>query len=401
MARENIYFESKPRYGILDGLRGVAALMVILFHCFETYSWETGVQIINHGYLAVDFFFILSGFVIGYAYDDRWDKMTICGFFKRRLVRLHPMVIAGTVIGALLFFLRDCSIFPVCDADMKTFLLAFVMAILMIPCGTSIGPKIGAWDEFNPFNGPNWTLTYEYIANILYALIFRHLPKAAIASLCVISAFLTLNLTLGLDVFGNLPEANRFTVIGGWNLTGSNIMVGFTRMLYPFLCGLLLSRICAERRNGSNPSGSPICIRGGFWIASLILIVIFSIPQICGKPGIPDGLFQAAAILVVFPVVIMIGAGSNTTDCFTSHFCKFLGDLSFPLYITHYPFMYIQMGWVLNHPDAPLWIHIAVNAGCVLISIIVAWGCHKAYDIPVRQWLTEHWLKRRHNHPGE
>src|SRR5574344_2059840 len=102
------YLASKPRYEILDGLRGVAALIVVAFHLFETYSKGPVFQIINHGYLAVDFFFVLSGFVIGYAYDDRWDKMTTWGFFKRRLVRLHPMVIMGTVLGGLLYFLSDC-----------------------------------------------------------------------------------------------------------------------------------------------------------------------------------------------------------------------------------------------------------------------------------------------------
>ena len=100
----NIYLPSKPRYEILDGLRGVAALLVVAFHLFETYSKGPAYQIINHGYLAVDFFFALSGFVIGYAYDDRWDRMTTWGFFKRRLVRLQPMVIMGTLVGACLYF---------------------------------------------------------------------------------------------------------------------------------------------------------------------------------------------------------------------------------------------------------------------------------------------------------
>ena len=106
------YLASKPRYEILDGLRGVAAMIVVAFHLFETYSKGPVFQILNHGYLAVDFFFVLSGFVIGYAYDDRWGKMSIGGFFKRRLVRLHPMVIMGTFIGALLYYFSDCAAFP-------------------------------------------------------------------------------------------------------------------------------------------------------------------------------------------------------------------------------------------------------------------------------------------------
>ena len=86
---------TKPHYPILDGLRGVAAILVVAFHIFETHSTSHLDQIINHGYLAVDFFFVLSGFVVGYAYDDRWGSMTVGGFFKRRLIRLQPMVVMG------------------------------------------------------------------------------------------------------------------------------------------------------------------------------------------------------------------------------------------------------------------------------------------------------------------
>ena len=78
------YLASKPRYEILDGLRGVASMIVVAFHLFEPYAQSPSHQIINHGYLAVDFFFLLSGFVIGYAYDDRWNQMTLKDFFKRR-----------------------------------------------------------------------------------------------------------------------------------------------------------------------------------------------------------------------------------------------------------------------------------------------------------------------------
>ena len=101
---------AKPRYEILDGLRGVAAMMVVVFHLFETYIAQIGTQVINHGYLAVDFFFVLSGFVIGYAYDDRWGagKLDARGFFKRRLVRLHPMLVAGTLTGCALCYFGDC-----------------------------------------------------------------------------------------------------------------------------------------------------------------------------------------------------------------------------------------------------------------------------------------------------
>jgi peptidoglycan/LPS O-acetylase OafA/YrhL len=93
---------SKPHYEILDGLRGVAAIVVLIFHISESFTLDPYLKFANHGYLAVDFFFVLSGFVIGYAYDGRWQKMSFGNFFKRRLIRLHPMVVFGMVLGAVL-----------------------------------------------------------------------------------------------------------------------------------------------------------------------------------------------------------------------------------------------------------------------------------------------------------
>jgi len=96
------YLKSKPRFEALDGLRGVASIIVVIFHLFEVYSDGPINQIINHGYLAVDFFYVLSGFVMSYAYDDRWNKMSLCDFYKRRLIRLHPMLVAGNFLGIFL-----------------------------------------------------------------------------------------------------------------------------------------------------------------------------------------------------------------------------------------------------------------------------------------------------------
>ena len=390
MAKENIYLASKPRYEILDGLRGVAALMVVIFHCFETYVPVFKTQIVNHGYLAVDFFFVLSGFVIGYAYDDRWDKMTTWGFFKRRLTRLHPMVIIGTLVGAALFFFAGTAFPKTLQVEGWKFALCLVMGLLMIPCGT--GLDIRGWGETNSFNGPNWSLTFEYIGNILYAFIFRRLPKVALAILCIICAFFTLDLTMGWNTFGLLPEA-QYNVIGGWSLTPDQLYIGFTRLFYPFLLGLLISRILPSHRSESNPSGSPIHLKGGFWWCSLAIIVIMSIPCIGGKQGLPDGIYQALSILILFPLIVLAGAGSKTTDARSTAVCKWLGDISYPIYITHYPLLYMQMNWAAEHADAPLWQHIGVAAGVFFISIALAWGLLKAYDEPVREWLKNHWLK--------
>ncbi len=131
---QTTYLASKPRYEILDGLRGVAALIVVAYHLFETYATGAHDQVLNHGYLAVDFFFVLSGFVVGYAYDDRWNCMTTWGFFKRRLVRLHPLIIVGTLIGMATFYLGGSPAFPIVDeTPWYMLLLVGVLGMLMIP----------------------------------------------------------------------------------------------------------------------------------------------------------------------------------------------------------------------------------------------------------------------------
>ena len=127
-------FQAKPHYDLLDGLRGVAALLVIMYHVFECFDWSP----VPHGYLAVDFFFVLSGFVIGYAYDDRWDKMIIWGFFKRRLTRLHPMVVMGVLIGICYFYYSGGPTFDLIDsAPWYMVLLQALLLMLMIPLPSS------------------------------------------------------------------------------------------------------------------------------------------------------------------------------------------------------------------------------------------------------------------------
>lgn len=386
------YLPSRPRYEILDGLRGVAALLMICFHSFEMYKpMLGGTQIIDHGYLVVDFFFILSGFVIGYAYDERMasGKLSTSDFFKRRLIRLHPMVVAGTLIGACYFFFAESDKFPLIGTcEGWKFALCLLMGLLMIPCGT--GLDIRGWQEFNSFNGPNWSLTFEYIGNILYALVLRHLPNIVLAVLCVGSIFFTLDLTLGWDVFGFFAATGpQYNVIGGWSITPDQLYIGFTRLAFPFLCGLLISRFLPKHITEDNPSGSPIRVRGGFWICSVILVVLISMPQLCGHACVADGLYQAVLIVVVFPIVVMMGAGSKTTDERSTRICKFLGDLSYPLYITHFPLIYMLGAWVEKHPNLPLWMYIVATVGVAVIAIFNAYALMKLYDTPVREWLKK------------
>ena len=226
--------QTKSHYEILDGLRGVAALLVVIFHMFEPYDGENRFkQIINHGYLAVDFFFLLSGFVVAYAYDDRWGRMTQWEFYKRRLIRLQPMVIAGSVIGAALFYLQKGPAFPlIATTPIWKMLLVMVVGCTLIPLLPSM--DIRGWDEMHPLDGPAWSLFFEYIANILYALGVRKFSKKALTVLVVLSAaFLVDYLVLG-------PKGD---VIGGWAVNQRQMHIGFARLLYPFFAGVLLMRL--------------------------------------------------------------------------------------------------------------------------------------------------------------
>lgn len=393
MNQNNVYLEPKPRYEILDGLRGVAAMMVVAFHLFETYSAGPAHQILNHGYLAVDFFFVLSGFVIGYAYDDRWDKMSAWNFCKRRLIRLHPMVVFGSFLGLLLYYFGDCPTFAIIgQTEWYKPLILFLIGCTMIPVGASM--DIRGWSETYPLNGPAWSLMLEYVGNILYALFIRRLPKIALAILVVLFAGMTIMLCLNVDPLGVLAPHHyaAFTVIGGWGIDACQLWVGFTRLLFPFFCGLLLAR-CRKF----------IRVKGAFWLCSLIMIAVLAMPRLGADPvaftdsgvvfnaaeGMKNGIYEAICILIVFPLVVMMGAGSSIRGKKSFAFCKWLGDISFPLYITHFPLVYMQIAWKAAHEDAPLGTHISAGLGIWICAIMLAYASLKLYDEPVREWLKD------------
>lgn len=377
----SLQLNSKPRFEILDGLRGVAAVIVVAFHLFETYSEGPCAQILNHGYLAVDFFFILSGFVIGYAYDDRWPRMSQWNFYLRRLIRLQPMVILGTLIGAFWYYFGDAPQFGlVIETPWWKVVIIIILGSLMFPTPPSL--DIRGWQEINSLNGAAWSLMWEYVANILYAVFVRRLSKVALTIFVACSAFFTIDICLNLDVFGLLENRSyaAHTVIGGFGLSPDQIYIGLSRLLYPFFGGLLLYRI-----------GKRITIpRYGFFVCSLLLAVALVWPHVGGdQPNIGNGIYCAAAILLLFPAIVSTGAGSPLKGKKEIKLCKFLGALSYPLYITHYPMIYVQMNWAARHTDAPLSTHIWVAVMIFFASLAVAYASLKVYDLPVRAWLSQ------------
>ena len=360
------FSDTKPHYDLLDGLRGVAALLVLWYHVFEGYAFAAGSPIIetaNHAYLAVDFFFILSGFVIAYAYDDRLGKSMPAGqFFKRRLIRLHPMVMMGAVLGAVTFLIQGSVQWDGTHIATSAVMIALLCAMFFIPALPGCSYEVRGNGEMFPLNGPAWSLFFEYLGNLLYALFIHRLGNKALAVWTVLMG-------IGLGYF-TITDFSGYGCLGvGWTLDAVNFTGGLLRMLFPFSLGMLVCR-----------HFKPAKVRGAFWICTLSLIVLFHIPFIPGlEPVCYNGIFEMACIALVFPALVWLGASGTTTDRFSSGVCKFLGDISFPVYIIHYPFYYLFYAWLIKHQYftfGETWMTaLLLMAG----NLLLAWLCLNFY----------------------
>jgi peptidoglycan/LPS O-acetylase OafA/YrhL len=375
---QTTYLESKNHYPILDGLRGVASVLVIIFHVLETFTGGNKfIQIINHGYLAVDFFFLLSGFVVAYAYDDRWGKMTQWDFYKRRLVRLQPMVIMGSLIGAALFYFQASPAFPtIANTPVWELLLVMVIGATLIPVPMSM--DIRGWQEMHPLNGPAWSLFFEYIANILYAVIVRRFSKLVLSIFVTLAAFMLIQY---------LVTSKNGDLIGGWSLNSEQLYIGFTRLLFPFFGGVLLCRL-----------GKLIHIKNAFWWSSLLIIIMLSIPRIGDEHHVwMNGIYESVCLIIVFPLIVSIGVGGELHNMRSEKICNFLGEISYPLYITHYPLIYLFTAWVVNN-KVPLGIQgLLMGLLVVITSLVIAYLSLRFYDKPVREWLRKKVLVKKIN----
>ena len=371
-----VFADTKPHYHLLDGLRGVAALMVIWYHVFEGYAFAGGTTIdtFNHGYLAVDFFFILSGFVIGYAYDDRWGKnFTMKDFIKRRLIRLHPMV-----VGAITFYIQGSVQWDGTHIGISMVMLSLLCTIFFIPAMPGVGYEVRGNGEMFPLNGPCWSLFFEYIGNILYALFIRRLSNKALTIVVVL-------LGVALASFAIFNVSGYGNIGVGWTLDGVNFIGGLLRMLFPFSMGMLLSR-----------NFKPMKLRGAFWICTLVMIALFAVPYLEGTESIcTNGIYEAFCIIIAFPILLWIGASGTTTDKKSTQICKFLGDISYPIYVIHYPFMYLFYAWLIKNQLFTLGETWQVALCVYAWNILFAYLCLKLYDEPVRKYLAKRFLNKK------
>ncbi|TWV94014.1 acyltransferase family protein [Chitinophaga pinensis] len=354
--------QTRQHFEILDGLRGVAAVFVVFFHFMEVIFTDATKNFAGHGFLAVDFFFCLSGFVIAYAYDNRIEKIGIAEFFKSRLIRLHPLVILGTVLGLLAFLFNPFAAVP----ETYTFgriALIVLASMLMIPL------PVMSETYFNLFglNAPSWSLFWEYAANIIYGTILWRFSKKVLLGLLLVAAIW---LIYTANKAGNL--------LGGWS--GGTFLDGGARLSYSFLAGLLVYRYNFIIRN-----------KLGFPGMAILLLLALLTP-VTKEPW----LIELALVMVYFPLLVALGAGAQVSNKAVHKVCDFAGKISYPLYMTHYMVIWIFANYYNQYKPGPSQLAWVVGTGVVAL-VGFAYLAMVCYDIPVRKYLTE---RRKLNRQG-
>ncbi|MET0258165.1 MAG: acyltransferase [Methylobacterium sp.] len=341
---------------VLDGLRGVAALAVVFYHFGGRLSDFAPMQ---HGYLAVDFFFALSGFVIAYAYEDRLrDGMGLRQFLVARLVRLMPLLILGLCIGAVLELGRpNVGDFP---THMGHVALAWLFGSFVVPLPVSLTLE----QVIFPLNSVMWSLFFEFAINIAYALVAPRLGTRLLIGIILLSAPLLIVTALH---FGALDAGSGFDDWWG----------GGARVLFSFSLGVLLYRL--------RGAAALARLAAPVLVLSVAILAVLAMPQLTAPF---DAIYDLTAVMLVFPVII--GAGAKADAGWFAPLCRVGGDLSYPLYILHYRLVSMVSYTIKAHGYGPVGQAASATLATVLIAAF-AYGVFRFGDEPLRRRLT-----RRH-----
>lgn len=342
---------ASPRFEALDLLRGMAAVMIVAFHAYWT-SAEANPW--SKGWLAVDLFFALSGFVLAHAYLDRLKAgLGLRAFMKLRLARLYPLYIAGTLVGAASWWLLRMRDGAGPDPGLLGLTLGWQALFLPVPPGHSIEP-----DMFYPLNGPAWTLLFELVINLCLALSARFLRPAVLAVIVG-----------GAAVWLVLIAVNRQSLDVGWSWP--TIWDGAARSIFSFFVGVALYRVHLIRK-------APAV---GSWLIAAIFIVWIMLGHGRGW------WFDLASVGLVFPGLIWVAANAKGGPAMR-RIGLWSGYMSYPIYALHVPLLdlyYRAFGKLAGNPFPDL--QAVAVAGYVLAMIVVAWLAARFYDDPVRRWL--------------
>jgi peptidoglycan/LPS O-acetylase OafA/YrhL len=349
----------RPRFAILDGLRGIAALVVLAHHAFDPFDLS---PLIPHSGLAVDLLFCLSGFVLSYAYEARlMSTMSLWDFVIIRVIRLYPLILLGTLLGFAFF---TTKIVMTRLPFEPIYFVILLCELLLLPTPFPVG--LDGWPGIAPFNIPAWSMFFLFIANFVYAAFIRQLTKTVLTVALIIGAVIVVAQSYAMN-----------GVDGSW----SELFGGFSRVFFPFFCGIFLFRRWKANPTVDRANYAPIMV--------LLLAAAF----FCPVPIAFNWLFESLAVLLVFPIIITLGSREPPGARYTA-FCLFVGRLAFPLYILHYPILRIFIRF--EHVNA---LH-GFKLGLVLtVEMLTAIGFSLVvmlfFDEPVRAWLTQKWRSLR------
>ncbi len=327
----------KSHFMALDGLRGVAAFAVLALHLPPLD------RLVPHAYLAVDLFFIMSGFVVAHAYERRLlDGWSVGAFIRTRIVRLWPLYLLGTAIGAAVF----ASVATGLDGFAALAVL-IAAAVLMIPL------PLGADVQIFNLNRPAWSLFFEMVANILYAIFARRLSDRILTMLVALGAIAVATTFLSADS-------------GSLGHHGASMAGGAARILFAFPLGVLLHRMWAAGR---------LTLRWPAAVAFGLFVAVMLLPDVAGW----NGLIDAAAVLLVLPLVTVAAITARLSPR-ASRAAAVLALMSYPLYILHGP---IVMGFGQMLGERPL----ASGLGGT-VSLVAAFVAARWFDGPARRLLA-------------
>ena len=343
------------RFFTLDALRGIGALFVVLGH----FGTIVGGFVPPFYYLPVDLFFLLSGFVLSYSYDQQFERgLTFSSFIKMRVTRLYPIYFLGLAVGtAVVLFINPLTI------TTKEIGISFITGAVGLPT-----PIIRSIPRLFPLNGPFWSLLFEFwVANILYAALWRQLRGWVLGAVILGSAACLIEI-----------EHAYYTIDFGW--AWSKWLLGFPRVLFSFFAGVALFRFVVMY---------PPRVRVPSWmclgLAAGSMLVPFQ-----GRLG---HAYELASVLVLFPVIIYLGTEAIEKD---PRIGKALGDTSYAAYATHYPLVAVAKAavvslapWVLLRADLTL----LVQACFILLICVLAFGVD-LLDVQVRRRINRVLISR-------
>jgi peptidoglycan/LPS O-acetylase OafA/YrhL len=341
------------RYESLDALRGVAALAVVIYHLSQV---KLEPPLVTGGYLAVDFFFVLSGFVVALAYEDaRRRTLSWEAFLVKRVTRLYPLALLGVVFG-LIVTLMKWHWFPDRVDTLPQILISGFFNSLMLP---TVFGSAGGLHEIFPGNGPLWTLFQEMAVNLLWAWLGIRMKTWRLAAVALVSgAVLAVMAT-------HFQTANM-----GYDLT--TFWGGVARVCFGFPLGVVIYRLHLDM---AIPAG-----RYGTALLGVMMLIVFVMPMTLGRDGVPWR--DLVSILLVLPCIVVLGVGQVSGG----RIGAMLGALSYPVYALHYPVLLLASGLsqtVLSR------INVHVISVCTVV-LVVALGAaaNRFYDEPVRRMLS-------------